>query len=322
MVYKFLILSDEVDHFAREIEIDSEATFLELNDAILESVGYAKDQLTSFFICEDNWEKKIEVTLMDMETGYDEDSWVMGETRLSELLEDEKQRMLFVFDNMTERAFFIELREIITGKNLKKAVCTQSMGNPPAQTVDFEEIHTEGISKITPEDIAYAKAMGRSIKLLATSRGDGNGYYAMVAPFMLGEDHPLNNVNGVFNAIFVHGNMLGDAMFYGSGAGKLPTASAVAADIVDIAKHLKRNIMITYSAEKMNLLDYKQAEYAYFVRTTDSEEQVKAAFDNPALIKIKEVTGETAFVTAKMKEETYLEKAKQLSGIKQMIRVD
>lgn len=190
------------------------------------------------------------------------------------------------------------------------------------KTVDFEEIHTEGISKITPEDIAYAKAMGRSIKLLATSRGDGNGYYAMVAPFMLGEDHPLNNVNGVFNAIFVHGNMLGDAMFYGSGAGKLPTASAVAADIVDIAKHLKRNIMITYSAEKMNLLDYKQAEYAYFVRTTDSEEKVKAVFDNPALIKIKEVTGETAFVTAKMKEETYLEKAKQLSGIKQMIRVD
>ena len=190
------------------------------------------------------------------------------------------------------------------------------------KTVDFEEIHTEGISKITPEDIAYAKAMGRSIKLLATSRGDGNGYYALVAPFMLGEDHPLNNVHGVFNAIFVHGNMLGDAMFYGSGAGKLPTASAVAADIVDIAKHLKRNIMITYSAEKMNLLDYKQAEYAYFVRTTDSEEQVKAVFDNPALIKIKEVTGETAFVTAKMKEETYLEKAKQLSGIKQMIRVD
>jgi len=82
------------------------------------------------------------------------------------------------------------------------------------------------------------------------------------------------------------------------------------------------DIVEAYSAEKMNLLDYKQAEYAYFVRTTDSEEQVKAVFDNPALIKIKEVTGETAFVTAKMKEETYLEKAKQLSGIKQMIRVD
>ena len=188
---------------------------------------------------------------------------------------------------------------------------------------DFEDIYTEGITKITPEDMEYAAKLGRTIKLLGTSRRLADGTcYAMVAPFMLGEDHPLNNVNGVFNAIFVHGNMLGDAMFYGSGAGKLPTASAVAADIVDIAKHLKRNIMITYSAEKMNLLDYKQAEYAYFVRTTDSEEQVKAVFDNPALIKIKEVTGETAFVTAKMKEETYLEKAKQLSGIKQMIRVD
>ena len=188
--------------------------------------------------------------------------------------------------------------------------------------VDYEDIYTEGISKITATDIKYAKAMGQMIKLLAVSRKVDGSFYAMVSPVLVGPSDPLYSVNGVFNAIFVHGNMLGDAMFYGSGAGKLPTASAVAADIVDIAKHLKRNIMITYSAEKMNLLDYKQAEYAYFVRTTDSEEKVKAVFDNPALIKIKEVTGETAFVTAKMKEETYLEKAKQLSGIKQMIRVD
>ncbi|MCD7710986.1 MAG: hypothetical protein LUI04_06530 [Porphyromonadaceae bacterium] len=140
MVYKFLILSDEVDRFSREIEIDSEATFLELNDAILESVGYTKDQLTSFFICENNWEKKTEVTLMEMDTDFDEDSWIMGETRLSELIEEEKQRMLFVFDNMTERAFFIELREIITGRNLKKAVCTRSVGKPPKQIIDFEEM--------------------------------------------------------------------------------------------------------------------------------------------------------------------------------------
>ena len=189
--------------------------------------------------------------------------------------------------------------------------------------LNYEDIYTEGITKITPEDMEYAREMGRSIKLLGTSKKLGDdSFYALVAPFLVGQENPLYGVKGVFNSIFVHGNMLGDAMFYGSGAGKLPTASAVAADIVDIAKHLKRNIMITYSAEKMNLLDYKQAEYAYFVRTTDSEEKVKAVFDNPALIKIKEVTGETAFVTAKMKEETYLEKAKQLSGIKQMIRVD
>lgn len=189
------------------------------------------------------------------------------------------------------------------------------------KTVDFEEIHTEGISKITPIDIAYAKAMGRSIKLLATSRLSNGSYYAMVAPFMLGEEHPLNNVNDVFNAIFVHGNMLGDAMFYGSGAGKLPTASAVAADIVDIVKHIDRNIMISYSDEKMELLDYKKAENSYFVRTKAEESKVKEIFGNIAFIKIKEAADETAFVTEKMSEEAYLEKAEKLGGILQMIRV-
>lgn len=189
------------------------------------------------------------------------------------------------------------------------------------KTVDFEEIHTEGISRITPIDIAYAKAMGRSIKLLATSRMSNGSYYAMVAPFMLGAEHPLNNVNDVFNAIFVHGNMLGDAMFYGSGAGKLPTASAVAADIVDIVKHIDRNIMISYSEEKMELLDYKKAENSYFVRTKAEEARVREIFGDIAFIKIKEVSDETAFVTEKMSEEVYLEKAKKLGGIIQMIRV-
>ena len=189
------------------------------------------------------------------------------------------------------------------------------------KTVDFEEIHTEGISKITPTDIAYAKAMGRSIKLLATSRLVNGSYYAMVAPFMLGGEHPLYNVNDVFNAIFVHGNMLGDAMFYGSGAGKLPTASAVAADIVDIVKHLNRNIMMTYSDEKLELLDYKKAENRYFVRTTEGEAAVREIFGDIAFIRIKEATGETAFVTEQMSEETYLEKAEKLGGIIQMIRV-
>lgn len=189
------------------------------------------------------------------------------------------------------------------------------------KTVDFEEIHTEGISKITPIDIAYAKAMGRSIKLLATSRLVEGEYCALVAPFMLGEEHPLGGVNDVFNAIFVHGNMLGDAMFYGSGAGKLPTASAVAADIVDIVKHLHRNIMISYSDEKQTLLDYKKMENSYFVRTAKSEMDAKAVFGNIALIKIKEAPEEIAFVTEKMSEEEYLKKAEQLGDVLQMIRM-
>lgn len=104
------------------------------------------------------------------------------------------------------------------------------------QQVDFEDIHTEGITKITPTDIKYAQAMGRAIKLLATSKKGPKGYTAIVAPFLLPASHPLYAVNGVFNAIFVHGNVLGDAMFYGSGAGKLPTASAVVADVVEMAK--------------------------------------------------------------------------------------
>lgn len=110
-------------------------------------------------------------------------------------------------------------------------------------------------------------------------------------------------------------------MFYGSGAGKLPTASAVAADIVDIVKHINRNIMISYSDEKLELLDYKKAENRYFVRTTAAEDTVKEIFGNVAFIKIKEASNETAFVTEQMSEEAYLEKAEKLSGIIQMIRV-
>ena len=114
--------------------------------------------------------------------------------------------------------------------------------------LNYEDIYTEGITKITPADMEYAKELGMTIKLLATSRRIGDSFYAMVAPFLVGQSSPLYSVNDVFNAVFVHGNVLGDAMFYGSGAGKLPTASAVVADVVDEAKHLHRNIMTNWSS--------------------------------------------------------------------------
>ena len=110
MLFRFLILSDEADDFKREIKIDSESTFLDLQNAILDSVGYTKDQMTSFFICDDDWSKKTEITLVEMDTSSEEDSYVMADTQLEELLEDEHQKLLFVFDYMTERAFFMELR--------------------------------------------------------------------------------------------------------------------------------------------------------------------------------------------------------------------
>ena len=140
MVYRFTIISDEVDNFRREIQIDSDATFLDFHNAILKSVGYPNDQMTSFFICDDNWEKETEVTLEDMGTSSDMDSWIMEETPLSELLEDEKQHMLYIFDPLADRAFFIELTEIITGKDLDEAICTKQTGDAPQQLLDFDQL--------------------------------------------------------------------------------------------------------------------------------------------------------------------------------------
>lgn len=188
------------------------------------------------------------------------------------------------------------------------------------QQVDFEDIYTEGISKITADDIKYAQAMGLVIKLLATSRKTKEGYCAMVAPFMLSQQHPLYSVNDVFNAIFVHGNVLGDAMFYGSGAGKLPTASAVVADIVDIAKHLHKNILMSWSSRKMSLVDKGKNESRFFVRTTADKEQVKSVFGEAEFVEVAEITGEVGFLTGVMSEEEYEKKANGLHVI-QRIRV-
>lgn len=189
------------------------------------------------------------------------------------------------------------------------------------QQVDFNDIHTEGITKISAADFKYAKAMGRTIKLLATSRRVGDSYCAMVAPCLLASDHPLYPVSDVFNAIFVHGNVLGDAMFYGSGAGKLPTASAVVADMVDIAKHIHTNILLEWSSRKVDLVDYRNADNRFFIRTTDDEAHVKAVFGDVEQITAEGVDGETGFVTGVMTEADYEEKAAKLPGILQMIRV-
>lgn len=140
MIYRFIFISDEVDDFYREIQISSSATFLDLSNAILKSVGYPDDQMTSFFLCEDNWEKREEVTREQMNTGSDEDNWSMAQTALDELIEDERQRLIYVFDPLTERCFFIELKEIITGKSLPEALCTAQSGTAPKQTIDFDEM--------------------------------------------------------------------------------------------------------------------------------------------------------------------------------------
>jgi len=190
--------------------------------------------------------------------------------------------------------------------------------------VDYEDIYTEGITKITAKDIKYAKVMGTSIKLLATSKKVGEEFYAMVAPVMISQNSPLFSVNGVFNAIFVHGNVLGDAMFYGSGAGKLPTASAVVADVVDCAKHLHRNIMMSWSSKKLNLMDISRVENRFFVRVkgslTGDISKVESIFGKVETVGVADIADEFAFVTDAMTEESFAKKAEQLDGIVSRIR--
>ena len=153
MIYKFTVLSDEVDNFIRIIEIDSDAKFIDLHNAILNSVNYTKDQITSFFLCSDNWEKGQEVTLLEMESSSEYDNLTMDETALDELLSDEKQKLLYIFDMMMERAFFIELSEIIPGKSLSQAVCTGSKGKAPERMISEEVLI--GTQKITIDENFY-----------------------------------------------------------------------------------------------------------------------------------------------------------------------
>lgn len=190
--------------------------------------------------------------------------------------------------------------------------------------LNYEKIHTEGITRITPEDMEYARAMGMSIKLLATSRKlSEESYYAVVAPFLVGKNNPLYSVNDVYNGIFVHGNVLGDAMFYGSGAGKLPTASAVVADVVDEAKHLHENMPNEWNDQPLPLADPDQVSGRFFVRvqTTDLS-LIRSVFGTIEQIQVPKAEGETGFVTAQMTLGQYKAKAAEIKAeILSMIRI-
>ncbi len=155
MVYKFRILSDEVDQFVREIAIDSEATFLDLHKAILESVDYTADQMSSFFLCNDDWEKETEVTLIEMDSSPEVDSWIMEDTKLGDLIEDEGQKLLYVFDYLTERSFFLELFQLIPNKNLAQPKCLLAEGDAPAQTSNIEELTSDSALKLNMDDDFY-----------------------------------------------------------------------------------------------------------------------------------------------------------------------
>ena len=140
MVYKFTLLSDESDDFARIITIDSEAKFIDLHHAILDSVGYSKDQITSFFICSDNWEKEQEITLLEMDSGSEYDNLTMDQTALDEVLNDEEQKLLYVFNMLNDRAFYMVLSEIIARKDQTRPECILKKGEAPQQNIADEDV--------------------------------------------------------------------------------------------------------------------------------------------------------------------------------------
>lgn len=198
--------------------------------------------------------------------------------------------------------------------------------------VNFEDIYTEGITRITDIDFKYAEKMGTSVKLFGTSRIKDGKVNAFVAPVMIQKNNPLYSVNDVFNGIMVKGNMLGTSMFYGSGAGKLPTASAVVADIIEAAQNLDRNIAIGWSDERQAIEPMDQARFRYFVRVAGSyrnkEQDVKKAFGKVEVVELYGMD-EFAVLTAEMTEGEFktaaiaydsVEQARSDYGIKQMIR--
>lgn len=139
MVYKFLLSSDEVENYKREIHIDADATFYDLHKIIMKCNGFKEGGMTSFFMCDDRWRKKDEISLVEIETDSDVDSFVMEEEVLSDWLEEEQQKLIFVFDYSKERGFFMELSEMILGKTLAASKCTEKQGEAPSQFIEEVE---------------------------------------------------------------------------------------------------------------------------------------------------------------------------------------
>lgn len=190
------------------------------------------------------------------------------------------------------------------------------------KNVNFEDITTEGITAITDKDFAYVKKMGATIKLFAKSVKKDDKYYAIVAPFVVNPENPLYAVKGVFNAILVDCNMGGETMYYGKGAGKLATASAVVADVLDCARHIGKHLDVKWEDEKLEISPIDGAVRRFFVRVADTDAaQIENVFGEVTLY-TDVVAGECGFVTSEMSEAEYRQKAAKLGNVLSMIRMD
>lgn len=188
--------------------------------------------------------------------------------------------------------------------------------------IDYNDIDTDGITNITLDDVKYAAAMDSVIKLIGYAQFDENGkVYSIVSPMVIKNSSPLAGVDGVFNAIMVTGDCVGDVMFYGKGAGKLPTASAVVADVVDAVKHSDRSKKIFWEKPAENIMaDINSKKFEYFVRTTDSAENVQKIFGKCEFVD-NIIDNESAFVTSPLTKSEVEEKLAKLSDVVANIRV-
>ncbi len=192
-------------------------------------------------------------------------------------------------------------------------------------SVDYRDIYTEGIRQITAEDIKYASTLGYAVKLLAEAKRTEDGVRAYVAPFLVDPSHPLYPINGVMNAVYVHGNMLGDAVFTGAGAGSLPTASAVVADVIDAARHEGKRAYCGWKHdEKLALASNDSIKRKYLVRILEENEVNANKVFSPDgfldTISIGELEDEIAFITPELSEEEFNTKAKAFGKVISSIR--
>ncbi|MFR8012597.1 MAG: homoserine dehydrogenase [Clostridia bacterium] len=177
-----------------------------------------------------------------------------------------------------------------------------------------DSVYTEGISRITLEDVTFAHKFGKVIKLLGIAKKLGDGRVtASVRPCLVDHAGQFANVTDVFNSILVRGDVIGDVCFYGRGAGKLPTASAVVADVIDCAKHSHRPKLFGWQDAKENYVtDHLDDETALYVRATGDE---KAVLDVFPAAEITSANGTFAFITDVATERQLLNRLAQIPGI-------
>ncbi|MDO4804417.1 MAG: homoserine dehydrogenase [Lachnospiraceae bacterium] len=186
--------------------------------------------------------------------------------------------------------------------------------------VSYKDVFTEGIKDIDTVDIAYAKSMGFKIKLLASSRRTEEGAWLMVAPKLVDGKNMLYHVNGVLNAVYVHGNALGDCILYGSGAGSLPTASAVAGDVISAARNHGRPIPSDWSDDALPLIPIDDVRNVFFVRFAGTADEAEAAFGKIEKVMIPEAEGEFGFFTTEMTEKEFRDAAEKSGKVIKAIR--